>query len=150
MPRFNPNPTEAQGGIVNFPKGSYTFEVKGVKPFDSSKPEKESHGVMITVEVVNECPQKGKKAYPRLWLSSEGARNAAKSFQLSVFGFTPKQEEEWNSQYGGKDWGYDTDEKVCGAGWMEMVGQLISADLDIQMLGDAEFQQYRWRPYNPE
>lgn len=147
-PRFNPNPTEAQGGISNLPKGSYTFEIGETKAFDASKDTKESHGVQIQMTVISEGPHKGKKIYPRFWMSSVGGRNATKGFQLAALGFTGKQEEDWNNQFGGKDWGYDTDDKSVGSGWSELKGQLVCADLDITMQGEAEFQSYRWRPYS--
>ena len=159
MGKFNPNPTEASGGIVNLPKGSYTFEVGVIKAFDRSKTnpdgsEKPSHGVQVELTVISEGPAKNKKIYPSLFQHNEGSRNMTKAFQLAVLGYTVKNEDDWNKQFGGKDWSYEVDDQKkhlsVGSGWSELKGKVICADLDITMgkVGDAEFQSYKWRPYN--
>lgn len=152
MPRFNPDPTQASGGITNLPKDSYTFEVSNFKAFDMSKDlpdgsRKESYGVQFEAKVVSEGAYKGRKIYPRLWLHNDGSRNAAKGFLLAVTGYTSRQENEWNGEYGGKDWSFDTDDKSVGSGWHELSGKLIAADVDVKMLGDMESQTIRWRIY---
>lgn len=151
MPRFNPDPTKATGGIVTLPKDSYTLEIGDITCFKKEVDgEIKNHGVQVPLKVVTEGPYKGKTVFARLWMHNQGSQDAAKRFQLAATGYTSKQEAEWNDAFGGKDWGYDTDDKnAVGDGWRELKGKLVVCDIEIQIgQNDMEMQQFKtWRIY---
>ena len=150
MPKFTPDPTKASGGFPVLPKGSgYLFEIGEPKSFHNvSKKEgkADSHGVayLCIVKVAPDNPEAvGKKYYQKCFQHTPESQDMAKQFLNAALGC--KTDEEFNTQYGSMDWGYDTDSKSAGDGWWKLKGQVIGGDVTIKV--DPEFGEQnniRW------
>lgn len=161
MPRYNPNPAEANAGFPLFRKGDYRFKCAEPKAFD--KRDKQTgnvinYGIGITVTCVGQAEGSdmiGKKQYVRLYLHTPEARDYTKQFQMAVFGFTLDKEEEFNKLAAQEDWSFDTDTGAVGSAWKAMTNKEFIASMSIGKYKDPnnpdaeERDTQQWDQYRP-
>lgn len=153
MGKFDFDPNSVQANLEVLPKDTYTFEVKSVKPFESDKTAnggKHTWGVRFVMKVVGGDKNNATVIFNG-FMHNDGSQKNTKKCLMSLYGYGPKQEKEFNDAMGAKDWTYDPDGTV-GSVWSETVGKLVIGSVEVQMgegqAAGMEFQNFKdWQVY---
>lgn len=150
MPRYNPNLTTAQAGILILPKGDYEFGISDPKLFSRKSAgeggvERHVFGVQYNLVVKTTGEYEGKTIPLQLYMHTENSFGMNKQFVMAALGSSINQEDEFNEKYADADWSIDTDENEMGDIWKNVGGNMISATADIVPdKRDVERKQQRW------
>lgn len=151
MPRFENDPTKVTAGFIVYPADTYEFLIGEPKAFyRTNKKDEPSYGIRVKMTIA-EGEFKGKPFMHTLYQQSEGAQSVSKQFLMAALGYGKgrTEEERFNNDYRGKDWGFDTDSGACGDMWREMTGKRIIGQLAVKTADDGSEQQdtKAWLPY---
>lgn len=173
MARFSADPTKDTAGFPILPKADYRLRIGEPKAFLGETKEGENKGranfgVGIPLTVVpgpvdldgNTSPEDsiGKKAYNRLFYHTQESRNFSKTFILAAFGYTQREEEEFNSILAklkaedpnnpAVDWDFDYETGEVGRAWKSMTNIEVVASLSIGKNNKGADQQ-QWDQVRP-
>jgi len=173
MARYVADPTKDTAGFPVLPKGDYRLSIGEPKAFKGETKEganagQENFGVAFVCTAVegpvdtegNVSPPeaKGKKAYTRLYYHTQDSRNYSKGLILAAFGFSQKEEEEFNRKIEelraanpddpALDWSFDPDTGECGEAWRALTNREIIASLSVTKQKDKDEQQ-KWDMVRP-
>lgn len=158
MPRYTPNLTKVQAGIVMLPKGDFEFAVKEAKTFArvSTDPEtqeqKDVYGIQYNLEVVggSEDTYNGKIIPLQIYAhAGDVALGIGKRFVMAALGFAINDEDNFNEKYSDGDWGFDTEAQELGDMWTSVVGTRVAASTDQKVDrrdSTRKNQVFNWRP----
>lgn len=162
--RHNYDPSNDAAGFPVLPDNDYRLKIGEPKLFTGTtktgpNKDKPNWGVGFLCTVVagpvdsngKESPAEhvGKKAYQRLFYHTDESAGFRKAFILAAFGYTPREEEEFNNKAAGADhWFFDTDTGEMGDGWKAMSGKEIVASLSIGK-GQNDQPQQSWDLIRP-
>ncbi len=152
MPRFEPDPSKVSATIDILDKDDYELIIGEPKAFASKNEDGtiRNHGVRFGVTVA-EGPSKDKKQFNTCYQHTPGSEGFSKQFVMAAYGYdvTPSGEREFDRDFAGKDWGYDTDTGTCGEVWQGMANRRVvgSADIGTNPTTKEPTQQWKgWRP----
>lgn len=172
-PRYEADPTKDVAGFPVLPKGDYRLKLGEPKPFVGETKQgdnkgKTNYGVAFLCTVVpgpvdtegNVSPADsiGKKAFQRLFYHTEDAAGFRKQFQLAAFGYSQKEEEEFNQKLlaEGTKFGFNTDTGEVDDGWKAMANREIVASLSVTKQkknqndpNSEEVDQQKWDSVRP-
>lgn len=176
--RYVVDPTQDTAGFPILPKGEYRLKIGEPKAFKGETKQGENKGqinygvgFMCTVidgPVDNEgnvspVEHKGKKVYNRLFYHTQESRNYSKTFVIAAFGYSQKEEEQFNEKIKeikeadpdnpAVDWSFDADTGECGEAWRGMVNSEVVAALSVDKVDGVERQKWdmvRPAPSAPE
>src|SRR5881628_2182946 len=114
MPRFEHNPANDSASIEVLEKNDYDFIVGETKPFagitKSGKNEgQQNYGMRFGMST--EVNGQTKRTVYTIFEHNQGSRDVGKRFKMAVLGYGKGRAEEqrFDSEWGGKDWAFDTD-----------------------------------------
>lgn len=158
MPRYTPDLTKVQAGMVMLPKGDFEFAVKEVKTFQrtskdqNTQEEKEVYGIQYNLEVAGGSDESFVgKTIPLMIYAHAGdvALGIGKRFVMASLGFSINDEAAFNEKYADGDWSFDTEAQEVGDMWSSVVGTRVAATTD-QKADKRDStrmnQQFNWRP----
>ena len=156
--RFDFNPSEVSTGIEVLPKDRYVVTIREPKPYfnaasDTSKKDRE--GIQFPL-VVTEGEYENKLMLFRPDFNLDFGPGQAKQLAMAAYGYTRKQEKEFNKDQAEKDWSLNTDPSNAslGDGWTDCKGRTVIANVDITIAKDGsgnEFQKFvSFEPYTGE
>lgn len=157
MPRYEPNLTNTQAGIILLPKGDFDFKVNEVKTFSrisvdqQTQLQRDVFGIQYNLEVVSgsEASFIGKTVPVQLYMHTEASLGINKRFIMAALGFAIYDESSFNEKYADADWSFDTEEGEVGDIWRSVVGTRVNAATDIvpnKRNPNQQNQQFNWRP----
>lgn len=177
MARYTADPTQDTAGFDVLPKNDYRLKVGEPKAFKGETKEgankgKENYGVAFVCTVIpgpvdengGESPSEsvGKKAYQRLYYHTQDSRNFSKGFVLAGFGYTTREEQEFNDKFQKAaeenpdsdevDWSFDPDTGEVGGAWRLLTNREIIASLSVNKRKDSqgnEQEQQVWDQVRP-
>lgn len=151
MPRYEYDPSKTSAVQEIFPKDDYEIVVGEPKSFiRKNRKNEDSYGVRFML-TIDEGQYKGKKLMYTCYLHTEGSQSMTKRFQMAVFGFKNKAEDEkaFDAATAGLDWAFDPETGTCGEAWHKMAGAHVIAGLDIDKNKETDepTQGFKsWRP----
>lgn len=152
MPRFEPDPSKVSATIDILDKDDYEFIIGTAKSFAAMNDNGsvKNHGVRYPIEVA-EGTSKGKKQFQTCYQHTPGSEAFSKQFLMAAYGYdvTPAGEKEFDRDFAGKDWSYDTDSGSVGEVWRGIEGKRVIGSADIgtnKNTGDPMQQFKAWRP----
>ena len=173
MARYVADPTKDTAGFPVLPKADYRMKIGEPKAFKGETKEganagQENFGVGILCTVIEgpvntdglSSPHEalGKKAYNRLYYHTQDSRNYSKGFILAAFGFSQREEEEFNAKIEelraqnpedpALDWSFDHDTGEVGEAWRALTNREIVASLSV-VKDKNEKEQQKWDLVRP-
>jgi hypothetical protein len=154
MPRYTADLSKANAGYVLLEKGDYEFTVGEPKTFYRSGTNQqtgeatESYGIQYPLTVVG-GDQDGKNLNIQLYLHTDKSFGMAKKFVMAALGYSLDREKEFNADFEGADWSFDTDTQEVGDIWTKAAGTRLAATADIvndKRNPERQNQQFNWRP----
>lgn len=158
MPRYTPDLTKVQAGIVMLPKGDFEFAVKEAKTFSRTSTDtvtqesKDVYGIQYNLEVVSGSDDSfiGKVIPLQIYAhAGDAALGIGKRFVMAALGFALNDEANFNEKYADGDWSFDTEAQELGNMWSSVVGTRVAASTD-QKPDKRDTtrmnQQFNWRP----
>jgi len=136
MPRYDFSPDAVSASIEILSKGEYEFIVGEPKSFmRKNRKGEDSYGIRFPLVLAEDMNghKKGTRIFFNTYQQSEGAQAIGKQFLMAVLGYKRNQEAEkqFNDDFTGKDFGFNTDDGSVGDGWMEVKGKRVKGDLDV-------------------
>lgn len=151
--RFNFDPTTVVASMEVFPKGEYEFQVGEPKSFlrQAGEDKHDSYGIRYPLVIKLPDEYNGKRTVFSTYYQSEGSQAMAKQFMMAVFGYSKgkPEEERFDRDMRGKDWGFDPETGAVGDAYRELTGKRVIGSLDIQKnnnTGDPMQSFKSWRP----
>jgi hypothetical protein len=151
MPRFEPDPSKVSATIDILEKDDYEFIIGDPKAFQKVDGQGTitNYGVRYPVTVA-EGTSKGKKQFQTCYQHTEGAQGFSKQFIMAAYGYpvTPAGEKDFDNDFAGKDWSFDTDTGACGEVWRGIAGKRVIGSADVvpnNRTGDPMQQFNSWR-----
>jgi len=173
MARYTADPTKDTAGFPVLPKGDYRLSIGEPKAFKGETKEganagQENYGIGFLCTIVegpvdldgNPSPveHKAKKVYNRLYYHTQDSRNYSKGFILAGFGFSLREEDEFNKKIAelreqnpddpALDWSFDPDTGECGEAWRALTSREIIASLSV-VKDKNEKEQQKWDVVRP-
>jgi hypothetical protein len=154
MGRWQGNPSK-----VNLRElfGPYEEDVEAtvieVKPFEGKPKDDGSVSIAANLRLqMTTGPAAGKSIFSMLWVHTEDALRIAKQAQMAIYGYTSKQEEEFDSWSDQQDWLIDAQANELGTAWTDMKGRVVKLKLDVKPNKQTgELQQIiNYRPLTSE
>lgn len=154
---FNFDPSQVAATFEVFPKDEYEFLVTSAKSFfkaaDGIKKTTDQYGVRFGLKITQSRDGKfnDKKTIYTVYLASDGGQAFAKQFMMACLGYgkTKAEEERFDRETIGADWGLDWDTGGVGEAWKKLVDQRVIGALDTQPNqnnADEMMQQFKsWR-----
>jgi hypothetical protein len=142
-PRFNADLSTVSASLVVLKPGDYEFAVGDPSSFArlAGQDQHETHGVgvMLTVSEVHEgaADAKSKKVYRQFYMHNKDGWGFAKQFVMACLGYSisgptkDAEEERFNADVKGKDWGYNPDDKSVGDMWKTIRGTRVICSVDL-------------------
>lgn len=130
-----------KGNSANVPLrelfGPYENDVEAnivaVKPFAGSVKDDNTQSIAVNVRMqMLNGPAAGKSVFAMLWVHTEEALRITKQAQMAIYGYTSKQEDEYNAWDAEQDWLIDASTNEIGEGWTNMVGRTVCLKLDVK------------------
>lgn len=162
MPRFEPNPNA--GSTLRFvaPAGVTEFVIGEPTTFDNdntAKGGKHSWGIEYPLRIKG-GENDGKKMDQgvRLYLHTENTNNINIVFLMAALGYLPgdaEAEAKYKELTEGWDWSFDTDTKEVGAGWKNLIGNIVSNDITVEVIAEGtrmgqaqnQYNTFQWLPF---
>lgn len=176
MPKFEPDFENTSVSTLILGKG--LVEVAFGKPFgfanykkdeDGNTTEDVSAGVRIPLKVVGRVRSDGSVdtevdyageqiSMASFWLHNQGSVKSTKRALMGIFGFSQKEEDEFNAWYKSQDFSVDTGDEdedgkfsnvTIGEGWKQLDGMhaIVNLDKSINKRTDEEQQDFKsWKP----
>lgn len=151
--RFEFDPTTVVASMEVFPKGEYELQVGEPKSFlrQAGEDKHDSYGIRYPLVVKLPGEYDGKRTSFSTYYQSEGSQAMAKQFIMAVLGYGKgkPEEERFDRDYRGKDWGFDPETGAVGDMYRELVGKRVIGSLDVQKnnnTGDPMQSFKSWRP----
>jgi hypothetical protein len=146
---FTFDPTAVSANIEVLPKGEYEFVVGEPQSFiRKNKKGADSWGIRFPLVLAEDAngKKKGTRIFYNTYQSSEGAQAIAKQFLMAANGYGRKEEDEqrFNEEFGGKDWGYNPPAKTVGDAWMSVKGKRVKGSLDVGVDDTSGAQQQQF------
>lgn len=151
MPRYEFSPDAVSASIEILQKGEYEFIIGEPKSFmRKNRKGEDSYGVRFPLVLAEDTNghKKGTRIFFNTYQQSEGAQAIAKQFLLAAMGYKrndQQEEQRFNEEMAGKEWGFNTDDGTVGDGWMEVKGKRIVGDLDVGIIEETQQQQQNFR-----
>jgi hypothetical protein len=151
MGRFTGAPTKSSVGFTVLPKDTYELKIGEPKAFERKSKgtdgsDEVAVGRMWPLTVTSEGNLKGKTIFLNATEGNDIALGQEKALMMSADGVEPvaDNDELWSVEHENEDYGFDTDTKVVGDGYLRHKGKVVLADLDITMgKGDKANVQYQ-------
>lgn len=149
MPRYDFNPEAVSAVIEVLPKGDYEFIVGEPKSFlRQNQKGNDSYGIRFPLVLAEDAngKRKGTRIFFNTYQQSEGAQAIAKQFLMAVHGYNRNEdgEKQFNAEFAGKDWGFDTDKGTVGDAWMSVKGKRVKGSLDVGINEQNNQQQQQF------
>lgn len=151
--RFNFDPTTVVASMEVYPKGEYELQVGEPKAFlrQAGEDKHDSYGIRYPLTIKLPDAYDGKRTVFSTYYQSEGAQAMAKQFIMAVLGYGKGKPEEdrFDRDMRGKDWGFDPETGAVGDAYRELTGKRVIGSLDIQKnnnTGDPMQAFKSWRP----
>jgi hypothetical protein len=151
--RFEFDPTLVVASMEVFPKQEYELQVGEPKSFirKAGQDQHDSFGVRYPLVIKLPDEYNGKRTLFSTYYQSEGSQAMAKQFMMAALGYGKgKQEEErFDRDMRGKDWGFDPATGAVGDAYRELTGKRVIGSLDVgknENTGDPMQQFKGWRP----
>ena len=154
MSRFEFNPADISTGFEVFPKGPYEFVLAEPKAyfFASTDPSKNNREGIRFIMTGQDGEAKGKVAICSPDFNFEFGPAQAKQISMAAYGYTTKQEKEYNEFAKSLDLHITTDEENLdlGQGWLDLKGKRVIANLDINTAKDGSGKEFqKWVSFEP-
>lgn len=170
MPRMNFDPNKVSSGIPLLDAGDYQFLITDAQLFfrlseqtdeQGNKVTKEVYGTRYPVKILSAPPGSehfiGKSIPISLYMHTEGGDSMNKAFVMAAYGFTQKDEMEFNEQYPAGDgwinsWASPNEPDsadLLADVWKGVAQRKVNAVVTVgQRKGTNDKQNnFRWSPY---
>lgn len=154
-PQYQYDPSKHSASFETFPKDQYEVQVGEPKAFlRQNQKGEDSYGIRFPLTLKG-GQFDGKRTMYSAYLNGEGG-GFAKQFMMAALGYKLDQnsERQFDADFTGQDWSYDTETGAVGDMWRKATGQRMVVDLDVEPAKDnqgaltGEFRQ-RFAKFHP-
>jgi len=156
MPQHNYDPKAVTVSIPVFTKGDYEFIVGECKAFSGTNAEgNENFGIRWPMKVAKAVDEGDEGAVDKRTLYScymnGGAAPFGKAFAMACLGYQRNEEGEtaFDEDYGDRDWGFNSDNGICGDGWKECIGKRVVGAVSVRMDPETGRKGQQWEGFRP-
>jgi hypothetical protein len=151
--RFNFDPTTVVASMEVFPKGEYECQIGEPKSFirKAGEDQHDSFGVRYPIVIKLPDEYNGKRTLFSTYYQSEGSQAMAKQFMMAALGYGKgkPEEERFDRDMRGQDWGFDPSTGAVGDAYRELTGKRVIGNFDVDKnnrTGDPMQVFKSWRP----